>query len=79
MQWAPFDTANGQAESVMMENDAPEPEPPGPKAANDNNGSSAASIDARILTIARALGRQIAREQLRKTPAANDNDPGRKR
>jgi hypothetical protein len=58
----------------MMENDAPEPEPPQPQAANDN-GASSAPIDARILTIARALGRQIAREQLRKISAANDNDP----
>jgi hypothetical protein len=69
---------NGRAESVMMESDAPEPEPSRPQAANDN-GASPASIDARILTIARALGRQIAREQLRKMPAANDNGPGRKR
>ena len=69
---------NGRAESVMMENDAPEPEPPRPRAANDN-GASPAPIDARILTIARALGRQIAREQLRKISAANDNDPAQKR
>ena len=62
----------------MMENDAPEPEPPRPQAANDN-GASPASVDARILTIAAALGRQIAREQLRKMPATNDNDPRRKR
>jgi hypothetical protein len=62
----------------MMENDAPEPEPPGPKAANDNNAAPA-SVDARILTIARALGRQIAREQLKKISAANDNDPAQKR
>jgi hypothetical protein len=62
----------------MMENDAPEREPPRPQAANDNN-SSAAPIDARILTIARALGRQIAREQLKSLRAANDNDPAKKR
>ncbi len=62
----------------MTENDAPEPEPPRPQAVNDS-GASPASIDARILTIARALGRQIAREQLRRMPAANDNDPARKR
>jgi antitoxin VapB len=49
----------------MIENDAPEARPPRPQAANDNDGASAAPIDARILTIARALGRQIAREQLR--------------
>jgi hypothetical protein len=62
----------------MMENDASESEPSRPQAANDN-GASPASIDARILTIARALGRQIAREQLKKIAAANDNDPAQKR
>ena len=41
----------------MMENDAPEAQPPRPQAANDNDGAPAAPIDARILTIARALGR----------------------
>jgi hypothetical protein len=62
----------------MMDNDAPEREPPRPQAANDNK-SSAAPIDARILTIARALGRQIAREELKRLRAANDNDPAKKR
>jgi hypothetical protein len=33
----------------------------------------------RILTIARALGRQIAREQLKRMRAGNDNDPAKKR
>jgi hypothetical protein len=63
----------------MMEDDAPEAQPPLPQAANDNNGASAALIDARILTIARALGRQIAREQLKSMRPANDNGPGKKR
>jgi hypothetical protein len=63
----------------MIENDAPEREPPRPEAANDNTGASAAPIDPRILTIARTLGRQIAREQLKRLRAANDNDPARKR
>jgi hypothetical protein len=62
----------------MMENDAPERKPPRPQAANDNNGTSAAPINARILTIARALGRQIAREQLKRMRAVNDNDPAKK-
>ena len=61
----------------MIENDAPEAQPPQPQAANDN-GASAAPIDARILTIARALGRQIAREQLKRMCPANDNGPARK-
>jgi hypothetical protein len=63
----------------MMGNDAPEAQPPWLQAANDNNGAPAKPIDARILTIARALGRQIAREQLKRMRAANDNDPDRKR
>jgi hypothetical protein len=63
----------------MMENDAPEREPPQTQAANDNKGAPAVPIDARILTIARALGRQIAREQLRRMRAANDNDRPEKR
>jgi hypothetical protein len=65
----------------MIENDAPEREPPRPEPTNDNNGASAAPIDPRILTIARTLGRQIAREQLKRLRAANDNDndPARKR
>ena len=63
----------------MIENDAPEREPPRPQTANDNKGASAALVDARILTIARALGRAIAREQLRRMRAANDNDRPEKR
>jgi hypothetical protein len=63
----------------MMESDAPEGERPRPQVANDNNGPPAAPIDARILTIARALGRQIAREQLKRMRAGNDNDPAKKR
>jgi hypothetical protein len=45
------------------------------KPANDNGSATAASIDPRILTIARAIGRQIAREQLDNPQAANDNSP----
>jgi hypothetical protein len=63
----------------MMEDDAPEAQPPRPQAANDNKGAPVAPIDARILTIARALGRQIAREQIKRMRAANDNDPAKKR
>lgn len=43
--------------------------------ANDNVSPSALSLDPRILRIAEAIGRQIAREQA-KPPAANDNEPG---
>ena len=45
------------------------------KAANDDSGTGATTIDPRILVIARAVGRQIAREQLGKRQAANDNGP----
>ena len=43
------------------------------KVGNDNGGMGAITIDPRILVIARAVGRQIAREQLSKRQAANDN------
>lgn len=41
--------------------------------ANDNGVKAAAPIDPRILIIARALGRLIAREQLGRLRATNDN------
>ena len=55
----------------------PKTEAPSPllKPANDNSGAAAAPIDPRILIIARAIGRQIARKQLDTLPAANDNRP----
>lgn len=43
------------------------------KSANDNGSTAAAPIDPRILTIARAIGRQIAREQMDALQAANDD------
>jgi hypothetical protein len=42
--------------------------------ANDNGSDAAVAIDRRILIIARAIRRQIAREQLDTLPAANDNN-----
>ena len=42
------------------------------RSANDG-GTAAAPIDARLLIIARAIGRQIAREQLDRLHAPNDN------
>jgi hypothetical protein len=59
-------------ETPLQPLDAP-PRPPS-AAANDNNGAPAAVIDPHILTIARALGRQIAREELKSRRAANDNN-----
>jgi hypothetical protein len=45
------------------------------EAGNDNGGMGATTINPRILVVARAIGRQIAREQLRDWQAANDNRP----
>jgi hypothetical protein len=46
-----------------------------PRPANDNGSRSGQSLDPRILRIAEAIGRQIAREQARPPTAANDNEP----
>ncbi len=45
-----------------------------PPAANDNgNGTASGHIDAAVLTIARLIGRQMAREAFERLRAANDN------
>ena len=44
-------------------------------AANDNGADAKPTVDPRILVIARAIGRQIAREQLHQLQAENDNTP----
>ena len=53
-------------------------------AANDNPGSGSgtgggaeARIDAAVMTLARIIGRRIAREELDRLDAANDNAPGK--
>ena len=47
-----------------------------PPAANDNgNGNARVRIDVAVLTIARLIGRQMAREAFERLEAANDNDP----
>ncbi len=43
--------------------------------ANDNGTDERPTVDPRILVVARALGRQIAREQIEEMEAANDNTP----
>ena len=69
----------------MMPDESSPPRPetealsPRLKAANDNGGAAAAPIDPRILIIARAIGRQIAREQLDQLHPANDNTPSDER
>ncbi|MPZ41650.1 MAG: hypothetical protein GEU95_27130 [Rhizobiales bacterium] len=63
--------------------DDTEPGPDGITPANDNRGAGgdAASerqrrIDRAVLTIARLIGRRIAREEFEALRAANDNRPG---
>ena len=65
----------------MNENDPFEPKDPNarPLRAGKDNGAHNAPVDPRLLSIARALGRQIAREYLKTLRAANDNDPAKKR
>jgi hypothetical protein len=65
----------------MTENDPSEPKDPNarPQSAGKDDGAQDAPIDPRLLSIARALGRQIAREYLKSLRAANDNDPAKKR
>jgi hypothetical protein len=43
--------------------------------ANDNGSGSGESLDPRILRIAEAIGRQLARGQAKPPAAANDNEP----
>ena len=51
-----------------------------PLAANDNgNGDTSVRIDAAVLTIARLIGRQMAREAFERLKAVNDNDPPERR
>jgi hypothetical protein len=45
-----------------------------PPAANDNRNAQV-RIDSAVLTIARLIGRQIAREAFERLKAANDNSP----
>ena len=45
-------------------------------AANDNGGAET-RIDTAVMTLARIIGRRIAREELDRLDAANDNAPGK--
>ena len=44
-------------------------------AANDNDAPLSPEADAALTVIARAIGRQLAREAMRAMQAANDNEP----
>ncbi len=45
-------------------------------ATNDNDGKAAESLDPRIIRIAEAIGRKLARDYIRQMRAANDNKTG---
>lgn len=57
----------------MTEQDIQDPGPSSPKPTKDGKKAAARTIDPRILTIARAIGRKIAQQQLKASQAANDN------
>jgi hypothetical protein len=71
---------HGQAAAMIPDENPPhrsetERSDPLPRPANDNGRATAGSIDPRILVIARAIGRQMALEQLDNLQAANDARP----
>ena len=45
------------------------------RVANDTGETATVTVHSQILTIARAIGRQMAREHLKSLLPANDNDP----
>ena len=55
-----------------------EEERKGPCPANDNGSHSGEPLDPRILRIAEAIGRQLARAQAKPPAAANDNEQRRR-
>ena len=56
-------------------NDGSTPVRPAAGCAANNNGAAEARVQSAVLTLARLLGRQIAREQFTGLHAANDNRP----
>lgn len=58
----------------MDEDDDRPVAPKGRIAANDN-GTPATRLNAAVVTVARLIGRQIAREEFERRDAANDNRP----
>jgi hypothetical protein len=78
MIFEPRYLAEDRAIAMIADESVPshsETEAPRPlqKAANENAEGAATPIDPRIVVIARTIGRQIAREQLDRLQAANDN------
>ena len=58
----------------MIEDDE-RPAPPAVMAANDNAATTGVRVERAVLTLARLLGRQMAREAFERLTAANDNRP----
>ena len=54
-------------------NDGSKTEQPAVGVAANDNGSAEARVQSAVLTLARLIGRQIAREQFTELHAANDN------
>ena len=54
-------------------NDGSRPERPAAGVAANDNEAAEARVQSAVLTLARLLGRQIAREQFTELHAANDN------
>ena len=61
----------------MIEDENSTPEP-GPGDAANDHAAAQARAKAALLTIARLIGRQIAREEFERRLAANDNRPAPK-
>lgn len=55
--------------------DGNQPERPAVGVAANPDGGAEARVQSTVLTLARLLGRQIAREQFWQPQAANDNQP----
>lgn len=59
----------------MERDDAPVSLGRHPVPANDNHAPLSPEAEAALTLVARAIGRQLAREAMRAAQAANDNDP----
>ena len=55
--------------------DGSKPQRPAAGGVANDNGTAEARVQSAVLTLARLIGRQIAREQFTELHAANDNRP----
>lgn len=58
-----------------MDEDEDRPVVPGDRIAANDNGTPATRLDDAVATVARLIGRQIAREEFERRSPANDNRP----